>query len=58
VPNQLTAPRNVFPYVIAKPSPQERARLTTYFADDVALSCELCPEIDLSLWPDFLPLAY
>lgn len=57
VPDQLTAPRNVLPYVIAKPSPQERARLTAYFADDVARTCELCPEIDLSLWPDFRHLA-
>lgn len=53
MPDQLTAPRNVLPYVIAKPSPQERARLTAYFADDVVRTCELCPEIDLSLWPEF-----
>lgn len=57
VPNDITAPRNVLPYVIARPSLQERARLTAYFADDVTRTCELCPEIDLNLWPDFLHLA-
>ncbi|MCB9116482.1 MAG: sulfotransferase [Caldilinea sp.] len=53
-PRNITAPHNVRPYVIAKPSAQERARLAACFADDVARTCALCPEIELSLWPDFM----
>jgi hypothetical protein len=38
-------------------TPEMRSGLVTRFADDVRRLEELCPEIDVSLWPNFADLA-
>jgi len=48
-------PVNQGQYVIPKPDVKERARLAAYLRSDVEHLVSLCPEIDLSLWPDFAP---
>ncbi len=34
-------------------TPHERESLAAYFAEDVQTTAGLCPELDLSLWPEF-----
>jgi hypothetical protein len=46
-------PVNQGSYLIPKPDADERARLAAYLKADVQRAAALCPEIDLSLWPDF-----
>ena len=41
-------------YIIPKLTPEERRRLIDYFADDVHRTIKMFPEIDLSLWSDFI----
>ncbi len=52
-PQKIAAPVNVHPYLIPKPTPEERSQLATYLADDVRRVFALCPELDRTLWPDF-----
>jgi len=40
-------------YLVPKLNPEERRCLVDYFAEDVRLTIEMFPEIDLSLWKDF-----
>lgn len=55
LPSDLRREVNVMPYVLPRYSPEERQLLTAYFADDVAQTVELCPELELKLWRDFVP---
>jgi hypothetical protein len=54
-PQDITRAINQRGYVVDALTIQERLNLTSYFSDDVKASIELFPEIDLSLWSDFLP---
>ena len=54
LPPDLQQKVNVFPYVLPRYTAEERQLLAAYFADDVAQTAELCPEIDLGLWRDFI----
>jgi len=54
LPSDLRQEVNAVPYVLPRYAPEERQLLTAYFADDVAQTVELCPEIDLGLWDDFI----
>lgn len=49
-------PVNQGRYAIPKANIQERARLAAYLRSDVEQLVSLCPQIDLSLWPDFAPV--
>lgn len=55
LPSDLRREVNVVHYVLPRYTPEERQRLAAYFADDVAQTIELCPELDLRLWHDFVP---
>ncbi len=54
VPANLARKVNVQPYIVPRPGPDERVLLADHFYDDVHAFAELFPEIDLTLWPDFL----
>lgn len=41
-------------YVIPEISPEGRCRLIDYFTEDVHLTMEMFPELDQSLWDDFM----
>jgi hypothetical protein len=41
-------------YIIQSLKSEERQRLAAYFADDVRATVEMFPEIDISLWSDFI----
>ena len=41
-------------YLAPKLNPEERRCLVDYFAEDVRLTIEMFPEIELSLWEDFI----
>lgn len=53
VPPSLNKRINALPYS-EEPDTTARAALADYFRDDVATLYELFPELDQSLWPDFL----
>jgi hypothetical protein len=53
VPDNLNREVNVKEYVLPRFTPEERARLSAYFADDVAETLALCPALNADLWPDF-----
>jgi hypothetical protein len=53
-PQNPTRKVNAKRYVIDKPKSEERQRLAQWFAEDVALTKELVPDLDLSLWRDFV----
>lgn len=53
VPAEIQREVNVVPSVLPRYTAEERQLLTAYFADDVAQTVALCPEIDLDLWNDF-----
>lgn len=55
-PPKIAEPVNVHPYLISKPTPEERSQLAAYLADDVRRVFTLCPELDRTLWPDFDPV--
>lgn len=54
-PADLHRKVNVVPYVCPGYTPEERAFLAAYFADDVARTAAICPELELGLWHDFAP---
>ncbi|MBL8843820.1 MAG: sulfotransferase [Planctomycetes bacterium] len=56
-PRDFEQPVNRKPYLVPKPDAAARARLADYFADDVAATAALLPELDLALWRDFAPTA-
>ncbi|MCI0617763.1 hypothetical protein L0244_32725 [bacterium] len=45
---------NTQSYIVAKPDVEERALLADYFKEDVRDVTKLLPELDISLWPDFV----
>jgi len=53
-PKTYHQPVNQGSYLIPKPDADERARLAAYLKADVQRAVAFCPEIDLSLWPDFV----
>jgi len=53
VPDDLRRRVNEVTYALPEYAPEERGRLAAYFFDDARRTAELCPEIDLKLWPDF-----
>lgn len=52
-PQNIDRAVNKKDYRVPKLERAERTRLVDYFAEDVRLTTEMIPEIDLSLWPDF-----
>jgi hypothetical protein len=54
IPSSLQKRVNQKPYLLSKLTDDERGRLTEYFAEDVQAFVKLFPEIDLSLWSDFV----
>jgi len=57
IPSDLQQRVNATPYVLPPYTAEERQQLTAYFADDVAQTVALCPDIDLGLWADFISAA-
>ncbi|MBI1293540.1 hypothetical protein GC175_01110 [bacterium] len=55
-PKTYHQPVNQGCYLIPKPDADERARLAAYLKADVQRAAALCPEIDLSLWSDFIEI--
>jgi hypothetical protein len=52
-PQNLKRAINQKEYLVSPLSSEERQRLANYFAEDVKVTIEMFPEIDLSLWSDF-----
>jgi hypothetical protein len=52
-PPSLLKPVNKRPYIVPRPTPEERNALKNYFLEDVKAFGKLFPEIDLTLWEDF-----
>jgi len=53
VPQGLSRYVNKKRYVVGTPDEGERRRIAECFLPDVAALKNLCPELDLSLWPEF-----
>jgi hypothetical protein len=45
---------NAQSYIVAKSDAEEQALLADYFEEDVKAITKLLPELDISLWPDFV----
>lgn len=53
LPRGFTRGVNRKDYIVPDLKPGERLRLAEYFADDVRVTLQMFPEIDVALWKDF-----
>ncbi|WP_200348759.1 sulfotransferase domain-containing protein [Halochromatium glycolicum] len=56
-PTVLEKPVNRLEYIVDKPDNLGRKRLASLYAEEVRACTELLPELDLSLWSDFLQIS-